>query len=205
MVQPYFHLKTCCIVNNNKHILDKAVSWLVEGLLSTGPTPSSYVHKLLLGPFTRSEKLIFFYFQTRGLPWYFRGFSGLLWTPKESHGTPWNDWGSQRLHLNPWRAPGIHLHLNSCSRRGFLTFRTHWLIAGCFSHLEIKYCWKALRVARLVVDPPWLNFTIMQDHPFTNHNLHRLKGLFTNDVMRRRFFQKIRSWLAGQADKCNFF
>ena len=26
MVQPYFHLKTCCIVNNNKDIPDKAVN-----------------------------------------------------------------------------------------------------------------------------------------------------------------------------------
>ena len=25
VVQPYFHIKTCCIVNNNKYIPDKAV------------------------------------------------------------------------------------------------------------------------------------------------------------------------------------
>ena len=41
MVHPYFHLKTCCIVNNNKYITDKAVpdklEWCVHSIGKAAP------------------------------------------------------------------------------------------------------------------------------------------------------------------------
>ena len=33
--QPYFNIKTCCIVNNNKYIPDRAVSWRILRRLSS--------------------------------------------------------------------------------------------------------------------------------------------------------------------------